>query len=290
MDLKPKLISAFNRIKSIVSTIGNSLMFRLTKSLVKITLVLSLITYIIFFGQDVPRKFLRVAIANRVYTIANGNAISTGTGFAIKAASGKTYIMTNQHVCEAAGFRGFDGKLSVLLIDSNGEKTISQMYRRAASVDLCMTEAPEGVEGLKIGEAPLIGDIVTSIGHPNGLPTSLQSGEILGEYDADVTQCVLALDGIPVMSECMSACNKSYQKIVHVVDRYKNLNEANLTVCINVYPDEYQTNMIIYGGNSGSPVVDKLGRVVAVVNASNTRTNWGVLINHKYLKRFLDKH
>jgi S1-C subfamily serine protease len=51
-----------------------------------------------------------------------------------------------------------------------------------------------------------------------------------------------------------------------------------------------ETNIVIFGGSSGSPVVDFFGRLVGVVFAGDNRTNYGYLVPIRYITDFLSAY
>ena len=65
---------------------------------------------------------------------------------------------------------------------------------------------------------------------------------------------------------------------------------AKIKLCTTITKNAYQTNMIMHPGNSGSPVVDKLGRVIGVAFAIDGRTNYGYIVNLQDLKDFLARY
>lgn len=96
-----------------------------------------------------------------------------GTGSHI-VYKGKTYILTNNHICNAAEQMGPRGEAIV-----NGVST--EILRRSKHADLCLLKGiKEG--GLEISAiVPNNQDEVYILGHPRGLPTIIRKGRILTE-------------------------------------------------------------------------------------------------------------
>lgn len=190
----------------------------------------------------------------------------SGTGFHIKAPSGKTYILTNQHVCAIAD------KNQELLVE-NSKKTIS---RRVIAVyqkhDLCLVEALPGEEnGLRMASSLSIGEDIVLIGHPSGRPLTLSKGEFIHKKL------------IPMMNfkiKTLEECNS-------VNGTWLDGGFFLPSVCVEQI-SAFGISSPSYPGNSGSPVVNKWGNVVGVLFAGNrTQLNDNYMVPFHELKNFL---
>jgi len=102
-----------------------------------------------------------------------------GTGFAIRAKSGKTVIVTNEHVCNASSnkeiyFEKQSGKIYHTIIIERSKKT-----------DLCVVDALTQLDGLNLSEKPDLKQGVHVLGHPFGWPLKHTFGYI---FNRDVIQ------------------------------------------------------------------------------------------------------
>lgn len=104
----------------------------------------------------------------RVFGLMGGS----GTGFHIKAKSGKTYIVTNKHVCAEAilGLLSVEGETRTVV-------TTSDKY------DLCLIEPLKGRQPLKLASrsARRLSNIYTA-GFPGGMPKEIRAGYLHGTY------------------------------------------------------------------------------------------------------------
>jgi len=193
------------------------------------------------------------------------------TGFEVIAKSGKTYILTNAHVC---GLRNKDNLLQIQEKRYTGRFIPRRIIEVYQDNDLCLVEGFEGYPGLTLGDQPEISDNVTSIGYPMGEALHIARGRI-----KNFTQVAILAPDVPI-EECKG-------------DRFfiKNVNLLFFTqdMCFRKY-QATMSDIIIYPGNSGSPVVDGFGNVVGVVFASDSTTNWGVVVPFKDVKKLLDAY
>jgi len=263
---------------------------------VNITVATALILSTVYVGARAPEmhgQWIRSKVGSKTYLIYEPRS-GSGTGFAVKAPSGKTYIVTNDHVCEVSK----DGK-SVMVRDEDGKSMRRKIIKKSDRSDLCLVEGWPGVEGLKVSSsAPEIGQIVASVGHPSGYDITLSRGEIIMRDDVMIPvgpisfidpssgkeQLVPAEDGGVTLKQCSMPKNK-----VVTVDQQIFIFVFRIKMCMNVTEKAYFTNMLIQPGSSGSPVVNFYGNIVGVVFASD-RAGWGVLVSHKDLTDFLSKY
>lgn len=114
-------------------------------------------------------------ISNSVLPMLVASGMGGGTGFEVVAPSGKTYTLTNAHVC-------------------NGEATNAELsYQRtiplhvieiAKTTDLCLLEGITGHAGLRVSVlAPVAGDSVDIYGFGELLPLTHTSGQWVGKID-----------------------------------------------------------------------------------------------------------
>lgn len=238
---------------------GRKLLNLLGKTTAGILLVLFVLN-----SQHIKDGYYRYVIGEQVVKIIGERG--TGSGFHVKSPSGKTYIMTNAHVCEVADSQG-------ILYVQNQEKTVP---RRVLSVynrhDLCLIEALPGYEkqGLDIGSDLDIGEDVILIGHPSGRPLTLSKGEFIFNR-------VIYLAQTSIKTE--EACEK---KLGRWVSFFGLIN-----FCVVPSRANGITNPS-YPGNSGSPVVNKWGNVIGVLFAGSTQQlNDNYMVPLHEVKNFL---
>ena len=120
--------------------------------------------------KELHRKYLYNSMKYNVVKVLDGNLKSGGTGFHITS-KGKTYILTNSHVC---------GKKKYVVIKN---KYMNYYIKKVLAIskkhDLCLIE-PVLKRGIVLGSYPSIGDNVYTIGFPglNGL--RLEEGHLTG--------------------------------------------------------------------------------------------------------------
>ena len=249
--------------------------------------------YVAVRAPDMHSYWLRHSVGSKVYLIKDNPRGGGGTGFAIKAPSGETYILTNDHVCSVSSDRQ-----TVLVQNDYGLSMRRRILARADFTDLCLIEGIPGIEGLELGPAPTIGQIVAAVGHPSLMPITLSKGEIISQEDIMITEgpisfinpdtgketLVPADSGGIALEQCSKVKNRQVEGFLDF-----GFFQIKVKYCVNLTEGAYRTNMLIQPGNSGSPIVDFWGNVVGVVFAGD-RYMWGIDVKQQDVAKFLENY
>lgn len=240
---------------------------RLNKLLLSILAAIFLITSAA--ATHIHESYLFSSVgSNSVFITSPEGAEVQGsaTGFEVKAPSGKVYTLTNAHVC---GLQK-DGIVMVGEKRNSGRLIPKRVIEVYTENDLCLVEGLEGYEGLSLADSYSIGDLNYTTGYPLGEALNFSSGYLkeLGEVE--------------ILAEVdLSECHGKNLKIEHIQDLF-----GHFDVCV-VIRRSVQTNIVIYPGNSGSPMVNAFGHVTGVIFAANNRTAWGSAVPLDDVKEFL---
>ncbi len=244
-------------------------------------------------APELHKKYIRSEVGSKVYMIRDSVRSGGGTGFAIKAPSGQSYIMTNDHVCDVSK----DG-LTVLVTGDEGSMR-RRIIAHDENSDLCLIEGMPGVEGLSVATfGPSLGDIVDVVGHPRLLPKHISSGEITGQEDVSILMGPISVinpetgkeeqidprKGGILPQQCMM--NKNSQEYLELDMMFFTIK---VKFCVMTVKDAYTTGIIIHPGNSGSPLVNFWGNVIGVAFATDG-TNWGRIVSIEDVKAFLKNY
>ena len=245
-------------------------------------------------APEIQNAWYHVSVGSKVYMIRDSVRTGGGTGFAVKAPSGESYILTNDHVCEVSR----DGR-TVLVTGPDGQSMRRNIIAHDENSDLCLIEAMPGVEGLDIAwNTPTPGDIIRVVGHPRLMPTHVSTGEMTGQQTIKVdlgpisvvnpkTGAIEQIDpeeGGVLPEQCMLP--KHSQEDVELDYMFFKLK---VKFCVLTVENAYTTSVVIHPGNSGSPVINFWGNVVGVVFAADG-TNWGRMVPLHDVKRFLSHY
>ena len=271
---------------------SNSLFAKIGSTSLRIIAPLFIFFSFMFFTVKAPEihsLFLRAYVGDKVYLITNDTYRGSGTGFAIKAPSGLSYIVTNDHICEVSS----DGE-NLVIIDRTGWAMRRRIIERSKYSDLCILEGFPGVEGLSMGSEPSIGQVVASVGHPSGYDLTLSRGEVIQHNDVTIMYKPISVtigsqpehqiseeDGGMLESECSLPKNRLYIQEDSVI-----FFTIKTKLCLNVTKSAYTTNMLIQPGSSGSPMINFFGNVVGVMFAAD-RAYWGAAVSFNDLTDFL---
>lgn len=219
-----------------------------------------------------------------------------GTGFHVVAPSGKTYIMTNRHVCNDA----VDGKLWAVVEGITSDHQV-KVILASDSYDLCIVEPIPGVKGLTVGDAPKAGQSIYYLGHPRLQQNTFVSGEAIGYHQLIVTMGVIGRT--ITEAQCKHKDTYSIQQTElqvllnglqsgHAVSADVDLvrlmeSGPKVKVCYE-RGQALITTLMIYAGASGSPMVDSFGNLIGVVYAAPVTGGWGYGVTLPDIKQILN--
>jgi S1-C subfamily serine protease len=240
-------------------------------SLARVSGGLLLLAGLFYVGANAPQwhlNYLEAKVGKVVIKVVKDEqAVSGGTGFHVKGKSGKTYILTNAHVCGVSD----DGKEALIQIpnsDRFSKRKIIEVYKKH---DLCLIEALDGYEGIEVADNIEPGDNVRAVGHPRLRPMRAALGEFLA-----ISNISIATAELGSMEEA-TRCEETGGKVAQFMFSY---------YCIKNY-DAMETTVTIFPGSSGSPLVNFSGNLVGVIFAGDNATNYGFAVPLVSVKDFL---
>lgn len=277
--------------------------FKIKLALVTISVSLAATTC----ALNVPhmyKSFIRHKVGSKVVAVTvtefskDRDNTGGGTGFHVKAPSGQTFIVTNRHVCD-------DSKDGLMWVTVDGVTTDRKLkiLKKSDQADLCLMEPIPGIEGLEIGETPSVGDDVIYVGHPRLQARTYVAGELVGtkletvirgqvgreieekdcradkdSYIADTYEVYLLFRHLPQdMDDNGSGLTSIMEDMIKA--------SKKVPVCYE-RGQAYVTTLDVYGGASGSPMVNIYGDVVGVIYAGE-QGQWGYAVILAELKQLL---
>lgn len=248
-------------------------MLKLLGKVCKSLLLIGVFLYLSLNTVDLHEKYLVYVKGQSVVRITNEEGNHGGTGSHIKAPSGEVYILTNAHVCEIGKKTG-----SVFVAQDYYETKIERrIIAISQDTDLCLIEALPDNRSLTISSnPPYAQEQVYVLGHPKLYPLTISKGRIIAEVPE-----VRVLTALILTEEDEAACKAPKNRIEDIETIFGKMH-----VCLIAIPG-YLTTVTILPGNSGSPVVDKMGRLVAVAFAGDNSSNWGIFVTHSDIIQFL---
>ena len=195
---------------------------------------------------------------------------SGGTGFIVKAPSGRKYLLTNAHICRIGN--------TLVAKDYKGRKTKVSVVEVYKKHDLCLMTAIQDLPALSVAASLQVKDKVHLLGHPALRALTKETGHFVG----------------PTVIRLLTKCSPKHQAFLKQIW----INYPNLTgiIAMQYYRRKYCTkhmtsnhiNNIAYGGNSGSPVINIWGNVVGVLYAGrNDQPTASHTVPLKEIKNFL---
>lgn len=181
-----------------------------------------------------------------------------GTGFIVTGKSGKRYILTNHHICA-------DNRM--LFATYRNDLYVLPVVKSFTKNDLCAVEAPSSASrGFSIASSVKLGERVYAVGHPFLEPITVTQGELSSN---------ITLTMPVVYNPEPGTCNEETFEVIQIDDSLANAFGI-FSLCVR-HLSANSSSVNTLPGNSGSPVVNIWGNVVAVVFAG---ANGGV---HSYM-------
>lgn len=197
---------------------------------------------------------------DRVFRVQDiNNPARHGTGVVVKTKSGKNVILTNGHVCDAVGE-------TADLVNYN-QKVRSTFIFKSTDSDLCLMTFPETVKvtPLELDPlGPLMNEIIYTIGFPSNHPLVLEQGNLVGPH-----------------KDVMAKVHQGQTNCLSIM-----LNPEGVPLCIYMQ-EMVLTTIRTFQGSSGSPALNKNGKLIGLVFANLNSTGYGALVYLEDIKKVL---
>lgn len=207
---------------------------------------------------------------------SNGIQKGGGTGFTINTKSRGPLTVTNAHICDMAG----EGNYLLAGNEFNGRIVPIRVIKIYKKHDLCIAEPVPGSPPLFLSTHDAEeGDSIVLLGHPFLRPLTPSEGVMVKKYDS-----------IDLMEEDISS-DKCYgpnlsMKRISIQGPFGG--DISAEVCIRTVQANTISNAT-YPGNSGSPALNKDGKLIGVLFAGDNRTHQGCLVPLIDLEEFLQE-
>lgn len=248
----------------------NPIMIFITRIAI-LTFAILFILYLAMNATDVHQSWIRTYVGQHVYQVMVGEG--GGTAFLVQAPSGRSYFVTNDHICASSA-----NNLVLLKQDNTPFPMWQHISERSLLTDLCLIESPFKNEGLILAKGTYPGNRVQAVGHPGLMSLTLSNiGEII-EVDSATLSSKAEYKTAPMHN--VSNCDLNNPKF-----KLEKNAEGEL-ICEIYVPRAFYTNVLIQPGNSGSPLVNSFGDVVGVISGVD-EYGWGIAVDLHDLRLFL---
>ena len=240
---------------------------RLLKFKIKILLVAISVTAAGFLARPAHELAMYSLKGSSVVMLTAGR--SGGTGFRVQTIKGNTYILSNRHVCNIS--KSGD----MIATDIMGNRHWIKVIEKSMVHDLCILEDIPTLPALKLGSEPNWKESMYILGHPALRPLTLQRGNFISNVEIGVMTSCNKYE----LEAAKKEINKKFKELQNMCkegiteDCFLGVLEIGYLqrmllqgMCVVNYNADH-VNLISYGGNSGSPILSKWGRVVGVLFA-----------------------
>ncbi len=201
-----------------------------------------------------------------------------GTAFHVKNSKGERYLLTNAHNCVNPDNPKIKYSFTAISIDGGHYPT--KIVKSSKNRDLCILEPVGNFKTFNLNDQLTYEVPVYVIGYPRSYPMTLTKGDIIG--------FVTRYNNVEGMSS--KRCKKSGGEHRKIVQKF-NFYGQEITVIKQWCQYKYssiQTTIPIRRGNSGSPLIDIMGRAVGIIYAADEGW-WGIAVPASDIIKFIEE-
>jgi S1-C subfamily serine protease len=262
----------------VLKKIKSSLKGLLSPKLLLIPALIAMSLWVVALTPQAHEDYIRGSVGDNVYRILQNDSGQSGggTGFAVKAPSGKSYILTNAHICEM-----YNGGDTALIESHDGRLIPRKIIERSKTTDLCLIEGlPGKTDGLALASDVSAGENISIVGHPKLMDLTVSKGSVIQFQTIQMLKGIIGQDGLTA-EQCESEAKNHVEEVDSLFGK--------ATLCITTL-DSLQTTAVSLPGNSGSPAVNFYGHVVGVLFAGDDEVHWGLIIPLDTVQDFLSAY
>jgi hypothetical protein len=327
VTLKNKSLTLFRTLKALINAIGvavalvlglsfhvfsklTALFLKLSWRVLKLAaLIVPIAGILLSFALVSSSENLHLKLINEyrksnVFKISNkpqGN--SGGTAFLVKTPSGKSYIMTNAHVCSDEekydpilnslefmpdSFSRKTRKPMFLIQEQDDGKVVwfqTEIFEIYEHEDLCLLYAPVELSGgIDVAEsAPSSGSKTFVLGRMLNIDYYFRDGSVIAYVPEQYTR-----PNIPLKKcEQLGVDYSILYKRGYLIDFFLGTRQLiEVITCMQTREQMYLSNQAYYG-SSGSPVLDYKGDLVGVIKEIRPGRPLSVAVSLKAIVDFL---
>jgi len=234
-------------------------------------LALSALLLTLTFHTELNQIYIR-SIAKSAVVKIYVPEVGSGSGFFIATKNGLR-VLTNKHICKMAktGFEFHDENIKNI--------RYAEIEKISENHDLCLMKPLSVFKDqtkldISFNEIKL-GFTVYIAGYPGGRPLSVAKGEFIGNRDIELAEDLKKGE----------ICNGKIEENNPLVFIFTGVRH----ICIQKLNAD-QHNLIAYGGNSGSPILNNKGQVIGVLFAGSDQPTDSLAVPLSYIKQFLKEY
>lgn len=231
-------------------------------------------------GEVNPLEEIRTNVGTKTVKIFGNRG--GGTGSFVKAKSGKTFILTNAHICKLQN----GNKMLYVQTSGSSKRVPRKVIEIFKQHDLCLVQGFPNIEGLFLAEELSQGENTFTVGHPRLYELHVA----VSQFIAPTTVRLFNSNRFGPSLMPVIFFNFANKKKVNGEDLINELRKLLMVPRYRSFPTS-QFHGYSRPGSSGSPIVNDQGQIVSVLFAGvqyDNMVTFGVPLN--YVKTFLSNY